>query len=350
MIQEAIHSLLDHRDLTKGQISDVLGEIQSGEATSAQVGALLVALRNKGETAGEIAAFASTLREQSISITPRVKQRVIDTCGTGGDSVKTFNVSTISSFVAAGGGAFVAKHGGRSVTSKCGSADLLERLGFRLNMEPLRVQESIERIGIGFMFAPSFHPVMRQVAPIRKELGIRTIFNLMGPLINPARVNAQLLGVYSRELVPLTAEVLSRLGADEAIVVHALEGMDEISITGKTLVSWLREGKVTTKEYRPRDFGVIEGARPEDMSDGRDPVRSTLDILNAGHIRGGNRQMVLANAGAALVVAGRANTLLEGVELAKESMQSGAAYKKLEELVKFSGGELARFEEYAKSQ
>src|SRR5437667_630974 len=251
MIQEAIHSLLDHRNLTKGQISDVLGEIQSGEATSAQVGALLVALRNKGDTAGEIAAFASTLREQSISITPRVKQRVIDTCGTGGDSVKTFNVSTISSFVAAGGGAFVAKHGGRSVTSKCGSADLLERLGFRLNMEPLRVQESIETIGIGFMFAPSFNPVMRQVAPIRKELGIRTIFNLMGPLINPARVNAQLLGVYSRALVPLTAEVLSRLGADEAIVVHALEGLDELSITGTTLVAWLREGTVTTEESRP---------------------------------------------------------------------------------------------------
>jgi anthranilate phosphoribosyltransferase len=342
--------LVDRRDLTEEQLSEVVGEIVSGEATSAQVGGFLVAFRNKGEKANEIAALASALREYSVSIRARVEQRVIDTCGTGGDSVKTFNVSTISSLVAAGGGAFVAKHGGRSVTSKCGSADLLERLGFKLEMEPLRVQESIERIGIGFMFAPVFHPAMRRVAPVRRELGIRTVFNLLGPLINPARVDAQLVGVYSPELVPLIAEVLSRLRTEEAIVVHALEGMDEISVTGRTLVSWLRAGKITTREYGPRDFGILEGARPANASDGEDPVRSTLDILSARSLRGAKQQMVLANAAAALVVAGRANSFPEGVELAKNSILGGAAYKKLEELVRFSGGEPTRIEEYAKSR
>ena len=328
----------------------MVAEIVSGEATPAQVGGFLVALRDKGETANEITALASALRENSIVIRPRVAQRVVDTCGTGGDSVKTFNVSTVSSLVAAGGGAFVAKHGGRSVTSKCGSADLLERLGFNVEMEPLRVQESIERIGIGFMFAPAFHPAMKRVAPVRRELGIRTVFNLMGPLINPAAVDAQLVGVYSPELVPLIAEVLSRLRTEEAIVVHALEGMDEISVTGKTLVSWLREGEIRTKEYGPRDFGILDGARLADASDGEDPVRSTLNILSARGVRGAKQQMVLVNAAAALVVAGRAKTFPEGVELAKNSILGGAAYKKLEELVKFSGGELTRFEEYAKSQ
>ena len=327
-----------------------MGEIVSGEATSAQIGGFLVALRNKGERPAEIAVMASALREFSVAIRPRVGGRVIDTCGTGGDSVKTFNVSTISSLVAAGGGAYVAKHGGRSVTSKCGSADLLERLGFRIEMEPLRVQESIETIGIGFMFAPSFHPAMKHVAPVRRELGIRTVFNLLGPVINPARVDAQLVGVYSPELVPLIADVFSRLGMNEAIVVHALEGMDEISVTGKTLVSWLREGEITTKEYGPRDFGILEGARLAEITEGDDPVGSTLDILNSRGGRGAKEQMVLANSAAALVLAGRATTFPEGVELAKNSILGGAAYKKLEELVKFSGGELTRFEEYAKSR
>ncbi len=327
-----------------------MGEIVSGEATSAQIGGFLVALRNKGEQPAEIAVMASALREYSVAIRPRVGGRVIDTCGTGGDSVKTFNVSTISSLVAAGGGAYVAKHGGRSVTSKCGSADLLERLGFRIEMEPLRVQESIETIGIGFMFAPSFHPAMKHVAPVRRELGIRTVFNLLGPVINPARVDAQLVGVYSPELVPLIADVFSRLGMNEAIVVHALEGMDEISVTGKTLVSWLREGEITTKEYGPRDFGILEGARLAEITEGDDPVGSTLDILNSRGGRGAKEQMVLANSAAALVLAGRATTFPEGVELAKNSILGGAAYKKLEELVKFSGGELTRFEEYAKSR
>ncbi len=350
MIQDAIRALVDRRDLTEEQLSNVVGEIVSGEVTPAQIGGFLVALRNKGEKANEIGALATALREYSVPIRPRVRGRVIDTCGTGGDSVKTFNVSTISALVAAGGGAFVAKHGGRSVTSKCGSADLLERLGFKVEMEPLRVQESIERIGIGFMFAPSFHPAMRRVAPVRRELGIRTVFNLLGPLINPAGVDAQLVGVYSPGLVPLIAEVLSKLRTEEAIVVHALEGMDEISVTGKTLVSWLREGEITTEEYEPRDFGILEGARLAEVSDGEDPVRSTLDILSAGSVRGAKQQMVLANAAGALVVAGRAKTFPEGVELAKNSILGGAAYKKLEELVKFSGGEPTRFEEYAKSQ
>jgi len=350
LIQDAIRVLVDREDLRDAQIFQLVREIVSGEGTSAQLGGFLVALRNKGEKAEEIAAFASALRDYGITIKPRVNRRIIDTCGTGGDSVKTFNVSTVSSFVAAGAGAIVAKHGGRSVTSKFGSADLLERLGVRIEMEPGRVEESIERIGIGFLFAPAFHPAMKLIAPVRRELGIRTIFNLMGPLLNPVRVNGQLLGVYSPELVPLIAGVLSRLGTDEAIVVHALEGMDEISVTGKTLVSWLREGRITTREYSPEDFGVDRSPLMEVIHSQQDPTRAALDIISGNTPRRGGELMVLANAGAALVVAGIAGNFPEAVEMARNSIASGAAYKKLEALVKFSGGELTVVEEFAKTR
>lgn len=343
-IQAAIQRILEGADLTSGEVSACLEEIVDGTATQSQIAGLLVGLRKKGETVEEIAAFAATLRGYSaLKDRPTVRGRMVDTCGTGGDAVKTPNVSTISAFVAAGAGAVVAKHGGRSVTSRSGSADVLESLGFNLAMEPGRVKESIEQLGIGFMFAPSFHPAMKRVAPVRKELGVRTVFNLMGPLINPARVDAQLLGLYSPDLVGPVAAVLQRLGLEEAMVVHGSDGLDEISVTGKTLVSHLRDGEVVTREYSPRDFGIAgtPGAPPSSPADAAQGAMLALEIL-AGDAkeRDCGRMMVLANSAACLVLAQRARTLEEGVELASTSIKSGMAMTKLEQAVKFSGGSL----------
>jgi anthranilate phosphoribosyltransferase len=351
--QGAIQLILDGRDLPPETISACLAEIVDGTATPVQVAGLLVALRKKGETVEEIAAFASTLRGYAaMKDRPRVKGRMVDMCGTGGDAVKTPNVSTISSFVVAGAGAVVAKHGGRSVTSRSGSADVLESLGFNLAMESSRVKDSIEQIGIGFMFAPAFHPAMKQVAPVRKELGVRTVFNLMGPLINPARVDAQLLGLYTQTLVPQVAAVLGRLGLQEAMVVHGLEGVDEISVTGKTLVSHLKDGRVETREYSPREFGLRDGplAPPTSPADAEEGAMLALSILSGdSKERDCGTLMVLVNSAACLVLAQKASTFAEGFELATDSIKSGRAMGKLEKMIKFSGGSLegAR-ERYAK--
>jgi len=349
LIQEAIRILVDGGDLAPEVISASLKEVVDGVATPAQVGGFLVALRKKGETVEEMTAFASALRGYSLQIHPVVKGRLIDTCGTGGDKVKTLNVSTISAFVAAGAGANVAKHGGRSVTSKSGSADLLEKLGLNLGLEPAKVRESIEKVGIGFMFAPSFHPAMRQVAPVRRELAVRTVFNLMGPLINPASADAQLLGVYSPELVPKVAAVLSRLETEEAIVVHGMEGIDEISVTGKTMVSWLKDRKTMTREFAPREFGVgppSSGPRP--VKDADEAATVALEVLDGTCPDEAGRLMVLVNASASIVLAQKAEGFAEGVELARSSIEGGKAMKKLEETIKFSGGSMQRLEEYAK--
>jgi anthranilate phosphoribosyltransferase len=353
--QGAIQLILDGKDLSSETISGCLKEIVEGTATPVQVAGLLVALRKKGETVEEIAAFASTLRGYTtMKDRPVVKGRMIDMCGTGGDSVKTPNVSTMSSFVAAGAGAVVAKHGGRSVTSMSGSADVLEKLGFNLAMEPSRVKDSVEQIGIGFMFAPAFHPAMKQVAPIRKDLGVRTIFNLMGPLINPARVDAQLLGLYTPTLVPQVAAVLGKLGLQEAMVVHGLEGVDEISVTGKTLVSHLKEGKIDTREYLPREFGLQDGPLipPTSPADAEEGAMLALSVLSGdSKERECGTLMVLVNSAACLVLAQKATTFAEGMELAASSIKSGSAMAKLEQMVKFSGGSLegAR-ERYAKRE
>jgi len=351
--QGAIQLILDGRDLPSETISGCLKEIVDGTATPVQIGGLLVALRKKGETVEEIAAFASTLRGYaSMKDRPMVKGRMIDTCGTGGDVVKTPNVSTISSFVAAGAGAVVAKHGGRSVTSKCGSADVLEKLGFNLAMQPARVKDSIEQLGIGFMFAPAFHPAMKQVAPVRRDLGVRTIFNLMGPLINPARVDAQLLGLYSPALVPQVAAVLGKLGLQEALVVHGLEGVDEISVTQKTLVSHLKDGKVHTREYLPREFGLPDGPLipPTSPADAEEGAMFAFSVLSGeSNERECGTLMVLVNSAACMVLAQKAASFAEGIEMARSSITSGRAMGKLEQMVKFSGGSLegAR-ERYAK--
>jgi anthranilate phosphoribosyltransferase len=349
VIQESIRTLIEGKNLASQEISTSVREIIDGAATPAQIGAFLTALRMKGESVEEIAVFASTLQDYGIRIHPEADGRILDTCGTGGDSIKTFNVSTIAAFVVAGAGAPVAKHGNRSVTSKCGSADLLEKAGFNLNMEPSRVQESIERIGIGFMFAPTFHPALKRVAPIRKELGTRTIFNLLGPIINPVEIKAQLMGVYSLTLTAPVAEVLGRLGRDEAMVVHGLDGIDEISVTGQTRVSWLRDGKVTTRDLVPPDFGVRtqrEGSVA--VTTLEESVGVARELLVGDPKDGPKLEMVLANASASLVLAGKVSDFQGGREIAFESIASGAALRKLEETVKFSGGDNSKLEEFTK--
>ncbi len=351
MIQNAVQTLLDGRELAQEEIEGSVREIAEGRATQAQMGAFLVALRYKGETAREVASFAKTLREYSVRIEPKVSGRLVDTCGTGGDRVKTFNVSTLSAIVAAGAGASVAKHGNRSVTSRCGSADLLERLGFNLNMTPESVKGSIERVGLGFMFAPVFHPAMRYVAPVRKELGVRTIFNLMGPLLNPASAESQVVGVYDAGLVEKVAEVLRMIGVEEAMVVHALEGMDEISLSGNTLVARLKGGEIVTRDYSPRDFGMRKVRTPVGEFGGvEDGARLALQVLEGPSPESTVSGMVVVNAAAALLVAGRADGFPDAVDQAEESVKSGSAMGKLREFVKFSGGDPARVEVYAESR
>lgn len=348
MIQQAIASLVEGKDLSADEISGALGEMISGQASQAQISGLLVALLGKGESPEEIAAFASALRGHGVRIRPEVRGRLVDTCGTGGDRVKTFNVSTLSAIVAAGAGANVAKHGNRSVTSSCGSADLLERLGFNLSMEPGRVSASIEQLGIGFMFAPAFHPAMKHVAPVRRELGIRTIFNLMGPLMNPAGADAQIIGVYSQPLAAKVALALRMLGVKEALVFHALEGMDEISVTGKTSVSWLKDGEITRREYSPQDFGLgRHSIKDVTVSSIEESAKAALDILDGTSAQSARMDMVLVNAAAAIIVAGLAADFSEAIPIARESILSGAAFSKLEGLIRFSGGELRRVEQSA---
>ncbi|MBS7248836.1 MAG: anthranilate phosphoribosyltransferase [Candidatus Jordarchaeales archaeon] len=346
-MKEYIQKLVERVSLTSEEARDAMKKIMSGEATGAQIGAFLTALRMKGETVDEIAAFASVMREFCRRIKPRVNGRLVDTCGTGGDRVKTFNVSTASAFVVAGAGIHVAKHGNRSVTSRSGSADVLEKLGFNLNAEPERVERMIESVGVGFMFAPNFHPAMKHVAGPRREMGIRTVFNVLGPLTNPAGANSHVLGVYGEEWVMPVAEALRALGCVEAMVVHGVDGVDEISVTGETIVAWLRDGEISTLKLTPRDFN-FEAARPEEVA-GVEPEESaelTFKILNdLLPRRDPRRRMVLLNAAAGIVVGGKAEDLAHGVELAEESLRSGAAYGKLRDMISFSNGDMSKLEE-----
>jgi len=347
VIKEGIQKLIDGTDLTYEESQEIMKEIMSGKATSAQIAAFLTALRMKGETVDEITAFTGVMKEHCRRIHPRVNGRLVDTCGTGGDKIKTFNISTTAAFVVAGAGVVVAKHGNRSVTSKSGSADVLERLGLNLNLEPKAVEKAIENVGIGFMFAPVFHPAMKFAIDPRREIGIRTVFNVLGPLTNPAGASAQLLGVYDRKLTEPLAHALKNLGCEEAMVVHGLDGLDEISTIGKTIISWLRENEVTTIETVPKDFGV-KLARPEDVK-GTTPDESaeiTFKILNGCcDINDPKMEIVLVNGIAGVIVGGKAEDFSYGMELARESIDSGAAYKKLEALVKASNGNPSKLEE-----
>jgi anthranilate phosphoribosyltransferase len=335
LMRQTLRRLLEGQRAGEQELFECAREMAEGRASEAQMAALLAALKLKGEGVEELVAFARALRLYSVRIEPRVPGRLIDTCGTGGDGASSPNISTLSALVAAGAGARVAKHGNRSVTSRCGSADLLEALGFDLGAPPSLMKRAIEEVGIGFLFAPSFHPAMRHVAPVRKELGVRTIFNLLGPLLNPAGANAQLVGVYSAELVPKMAEALRRLGLEEAMVVHALEGMDEISVSGETLIARLRNGTVEVRRYTPEELGV-DRQPPLPRIDGpEEGVSVALGVLR-GSVKGPIREAVLVNSAAALIVAGVAGDFGEALQLARRSLDSGAALEKLRELVRLS--------------
>ena len=347
MIRECIQKLVDGKSLTYGESAETMNEIMSGQATNAQISSFLTALRIKGETVEEIIAFAEIMKKHSHHIHPRITGRLVDICGTGGDKTKTFNISTAAAFVAAGAGVPIAKHGNRSVTSSCGSADVLERLGLNLNMAPAVVQETVEQIGIGFMFAPAFHPAMKYAVEPRKEIGIRTVFNILGPLTNPACADAQVVGVYDNKLTEPLADALNKLGCKEAIVASGLDGLDEISTVGKTAISWLKEGEVTTMETAPKDFGVKQARIAEIEAQSPDGNAEALFKILSGYCPADDakREIVQVNAAAAIIVGGKADDFGCGITVASESIESGVAYNKLKALIKASGGNLSKLEE-----
>ena len=331
MFKDALNQLLNGQDLSHDQMLAVMQQVMGGELTTAQISALLIALRLKGETVDEITAAATVMRELSTKVNIKDTTHLVDTCGTGGDGIQTFNVSTVSAFVAAAAGAKVAKHGGRSVSSTCGSADVLEELGVDVNKTPDEVANSVDTIGIGFMFAPNHHSAMKHAAPVRKELGIRTIFNLLGPLTNPAAARRQVMGVFDRALTGKLAQVLQKLGSEHVLVVHGADGMDEISLTGDTYVAELKSGKVTEYTVNPTQFGLtIHQLKDIQVQNAAESKAMIMDVLNGK--TGAPRDIVLLNAGAAIYVAGIAATLAAGIEKAAQMIDDGVALSKLEAL------------------
>jgi len=331
VIRDAIRKVVEGGSLTQDEAAAAMTEIMDGEATPAQVACFITALRMKGETIDEITGFVRVMREKSIKVST-TRSPLVDTCGTGGDRLNTFNISTAAAFVVAGAGVAVAKHGNRAASSVCGSADVLEALGVNIAIGPAEVGKCIDEAGIGFMFAPAAHPAMKHAVGPRKEIGIRTVFNILGPMTNPAGAKRQLIGVFSPELTETMAHVLGNLGSERAMVVHGLDGLDEISTLGKTRVSELKDGRVRTYELDCRAEG-LGLCSPDDISGGRTPEENA-DILMAvlRGISDPRREIVLANAGAALYVAGRAQDLREGIALAAESIDSGAAIGALEKM------------------
>jgi anthranilate phosphoribosyltransferase len=346
MIQNCIQKLIEGASLSFNESTQMMQEIITGKTTSAQTGALLTALHIKGESTDELVAFANVMKNQCLQIKPSVQGRLVDTCGTGGDRVKTFNVSTAAAFVIAGAGIPVAKHGNRAVTSKSGSADVLERLGLNLALTPQAVQVTIETVGIGFMFAPAFHPAMRFAVQPRREIGIRTVFNLLGPLTNPANATGQLLGVYNSKLTLPLANVLNRLGCREAMVVHGLDGLDEISTLGQTCIAHLKHGQIHELVVSPKFFGVKQ-AKGSDLtvSNVDESAKAIQAILTGKNLKDPKAEIVLVNSAAGIIVGGKADDFAEAIQIAKKSILSGAAYGKLKELIRVSGGSLQTLEE-----
>ena len=335
---EALHKVHRKEHLSEQESAEVMNEILRGEATPVSIGALLVALGMKGETAEEIAGFARAMREHAAPIPTRTPaSELVDTCGTGGDGSRTFNISTASAIVVAGAGVRVAKHGNRSISSRSGSADVLEAAGVRIDLTTEQMARSIDEVGMGFLFAPKIHGAMRHAQPVRAELKMRTVFNLLGPLTNPAGAAAQVVGVFERRLVPLLAQALLRLGVERAFVVHGSDGLDEITTTGPTFVAEVRAGEVNEKTLTPLDFGLAV-SQPEDLTGGDAAENAAIlqSILNAEP--GPRRDIVLANAAAALVAAGQARDFKTGAVAAAESIDSGKAREKLNELVRFTAG------------
>jgi anthranilate phosphoribosyltransferase len=333
-IQEGLARILDGHDLSREDAHAVMGEIMSGQATPAQIGGFLIALRLKGETVDEIAGCAEAMRDHVLAVRPK-RDDLVDTAGTGGDGSGTFNISTAAALVAAAAGAGVAKHGNRAVSSSSGSADVLEALGFDLEQPAERIERSIDELGFGFLFAPSHHPAMRHAAPVRRELAARTVFNVLGPLTNPAGARAQVVGVYAPELVPTIAEVLAQLGSRRSFVVHGAGGVDELSPVGPNLVCEVADGEVRRREIDPQDFGVPR-CKPGELAGGSPGENAaTIREIFAG-AKGAKREAVLLNAGGAIAAGGRAEDLAEGYAVAASALDSGAAAERLEALIAFS--------------
>jgi len=334
MFRENLNKIIQRKDLNETEMSQMITEIFSGDITDAQTGAFMAALATKGETFEELAGAAKAMRRKARRI-QNSSATIVDTCGTGGDGANTFNISTTTAFVVAGCGVTVAKHGNRSVSSRCGSADLLEALGVRIDTEPEIVEEAVAEIGIGFLFAPIFHGAMRFAAKARKEVGLRSIFNMLGPLTNPAAANCQLLGVYRPELTEMFANALKLLGAKRAFVVHGHDGMDEISVCAPTRVSELKDNMIRTFDITPEQFDIKQADANELI--GGDPA-TNADITN-GILKGEKspgRDVVLLNAAAALMTAGKAENFKAGIHLAERSIDTGAALAKLQDLVRFT--------------
>ncbi len=339
MIQGTLARLLDGHDLAREEARAAMHEIMRGEATQAQIAGFLVALRAKGETADEITGCAEAMREHVLPVRPR-RPDLVDTAGTGGDGKHTLNISTAAALVAAAAGAGVAKHGNRAASSQTGSADVLEALGFNLELPPERIAQSIDDLGFGFMFAQAHHPAMRHAAPVRRELGTRTVFNVLGPLTNPARARAQVVGVYSESLVRPIAEALLQLGARRAFVVHGAGGIDELSPVGPSVVAEVVDGGVHERTIEPEELGIarcelaeLAGGAPDENAAA---IRRVFDVE-----QGGKRSAILLNAAGAIAAGGHAEDLREGIELARLALDSGAATARLAELVAFSRAEVA---------
>jgi anthranilate phosphoribosyltransferase len=339
VIQAALQRLLDGHDLSRDDAREVMGTIMRGEATPAQIAGFLVALRAKGETADEIAGCAEAMREHVLPVRPQ-RDDLVDTAGTGGDGAKTINISTAAALVAAAAGAGVAKHGNRAVSSSSGSADVLEALGFNLELPAERVARSIDELGFGFLFAPTHHPAMRHAAPVRRELAARTVFNVLGPLTNPAGARAQVVGVYAPELVRTIADVLAQLGAHRAFVVHGAAGIDELSPAGPNLVCEVVGGDVRERTIDPLDLGVSRCDSDELRGGTPDENAAAIRAVFAGD-NGGRRSAILLNAAGAIAAGGHADDLREGLELARVAVDSGAAGARLDQLIAFSRTEEA---------
>lgn len=333
--QEALQRLIEHREIMHDDMASLMRQIMQGEVSPVFIAAIITGLRVKKETVGEITAAAQVMREFATKVDVPNSHHLVDTCGTGGDSTHTFNISTASAFVAAAAGARVAKHGGRSVSSKSGSADVLEALGVNLNQAPMQVAQSIDEIGVGFMFAPNYHAAMKYAAPVRRELGIKTLFNILGPLTNPANAKRQVLGVFADELVEPLAQVLQRLGSKHVLIVHGKDGLDEITITGETKIGEMKNNQVSVFSIRPEDFNLktaaIETIRVTDNEYAKKMLLSVLE-----NTAGPARDIVLMNAGAAIYTAGIADSLELGIRAALRAIESGAALKKLHDLVEFT--------------
>lgn len=335
MLENFIAKVVEGIDLNEEESSQAMELIMTGEVPPAQIASFITALRMKGETISEITGFAKTMRKNAVKIRTNYSQPIIDTCGTGGDGKGTFNISTAVAFVVAGGGCIVAKHHNRSVSSRCGSADVLEVLGIDPDFPSEKAEISLQEFGLAFLFAPRFHPATRFAVGPRKDIGIRTVFNLLGPLTNPADAKIHLVGIYRRDLTQSIAQVLKNLGSQRAMVVHSEEGCDEISISGKTLVSELKNGAIKTYVIEPEMFGLKRS--PIDSIKGGSPQENAkiiIDILDGKS--GPQRDIVLLNAASVFLMAGKVSTITDGIKMAKESIDSGSARKKLHELQEFS--------------